>query len=278
MVPRVVAVAIALVILVAGCAPGGTSPGQSDAGQTARPAGPKRLVVAAREAAPVLSSRLDANADVSEEMIGVGLSGLTPVGDPYPILAEAIPTLENNLWRTFPDGRMETTFRMREGLRWHDGVPITTDDLLFAVRLGQDRELPEFGHSAYAALTTVRATDARTVVVEWKEPFIQANKMFSWALALPLPRHLLEDAYTNNKAAFTQHRYWTHEWVHAGAFKVKEFIPTERLSLEAFDGYALGRPLVDEVEVRYITDANTLGANLIAGEVHFTIGPGLTVE
>jgi peptide/nickel transport system substrate-binding protein len=59
---------------------------------------------------------------------------------------------------------------------------------------------------------------------------------------------------------------------------VREFVPTERLALEAFDGYALGRPVVDEVEVRFIADANTLVANLIAGEVHFTIGPGLAVD
>jgi peptide/nickel transport system substrate-binding protein len=235
-------------------------------------------VVAAREAAPLLSSKLHTDADVSEEMVSVGLTGLTPVGDPYPILAEAVPTLENGQWRVFPDGRMETTWTLRPNLTWHDGTPITTEDLLFAVQVGQDRELPEFGHAGFAAVAGVRAQDARTITVEWKEPFIQADKMFNWAHALPLPRHLLEDAYVTNKVAFTQHRYWTHEFVHAGAFKVREFIPTERLSIEAFDGYALGRPIVDEVEVRYISDSNTLGANLIAGEVHFTIGPGLTVE
>ena len=276
---------IACAVMLAACTPGGQPQPTADrsqpaaqSGQSAASVGKKRVVVGAREAAPVLNSKLDGEADVSEEMIAVGLTGLTPVGDPYPILAEAVPTLENGGWRVFPDGRMETTWTLRPNLTWHDGTSLTTEDLLFAVQVGQDRELPDFGHAGFAAMAGARAVDSRTITVEWKEPFIQADKMFNWAHALPLPRHLLEDAYLNNKPAFTQHRYWTHEFVHAGAFKVREFVPTERLLLEAFDGYALGRPTVDEVEVRYITDANTLGANLIAGEVHFTIGPGLTVE
>jgi peptide/nickel transport system substrate-binding protein len=281
----VASVLIVCTIVLSACGPSGQSQAPVDrsqtsaeSGQSARPTAKKRVVVGAREAASVLSGKIDTEADVSEEMISAGLTGLTPVGDAYPILAEAVPTLENGNWKVFPDGRMETTWTMRPNLTWHDGTAITTEDLLFAVRVGQDRELPDFGHAGFAAVANVRAVDARTITVEWKEPFIQADKMFNWAFALPLPRHLLEEAYTTNKAAFPQHRYWTHEFVHAGAFKVKEFIPTERMSLEAFDGYALGRPIVDEVEVRYISDANTLGANLIAGEVHFTIGPGLTIE
>src|SRR2546428_235254 len=51
-------------------------------------------------------------------------SGLTVGGDQrvrHPMLAEAVPTLENGLWKLLPDGRMETTWRLREGTRWHDG-------------------------------------------------------------------------------------------------------------------------------------------------------------
>jgi len=267
------------VILLAGCTPGAQPRAQTDTPAGAdRSAQPKRLVVGAREAAPVLSNQLDSNADVVQELVSAGLIRFTPRGEPDALLAEAVPTLENDLWKVLPDGRMETTWKLHEGLKWHDGRPLTTDDLVFAVRVGQDRELPDFGHNAYRSLAGVRAVDARTLIVEWKEPYIQADMMFSWEVALPLPKHLLEDAYLNAKEAFTQHRYWSHEFVHAGPFTVREFVPTERLRLDAFPDFVSGRPKVDQVEVRFIPDVNTLIANLIAGEVHFTIGPGIAVD
>jgi peptide/nickel transport system substrate-binding protein len=271
-----------LIVLVA-CSPAAPpsttgAPSSSGNPQAARPAAPKRVIVGAREAAPVLSVALDGHADVVQELVSSGLVRFDPRGEPLPLLAEAVPSVENGLWKVTPDGRMEVTWKLREGLKWHDGTPITTDDLLFTVQVGQDRELTDFGHAAYNALEGVRAVDARTLVSQWKQPYIQADMMFSWELALPLPKHLLEDAYLNQKASFAQHRYWSHDFVHAGPFRVREFVPTERLVLDAFEGYALGRPVMDQVEVRFIADFNTMVANLIAGEVHFTIGPGIAAD
>lgn len=273
---RLASIAAACTILLAGCA----APSANQAGGQANPAAPappKKLVVGSREAAPALSNTINSSADVVEELISAGLVGSSPLGESVAQLAEAVPTLENGLWRVLPNGRMETTWKIREGVKWHDGVPITAEDALFAIRLGQDRELPEFAHVAIRLIDTARAPDPRTVVVEWKEPYIQADILFSGEAGLPLPRHLLEDAATNNKQTFTQHRYWTYEFVHAGPFKVKEFVPTERLILEAFPDFVLGRPKVDEVEVRFIPDANTLVANALAGEVHATIGSNFSV-
>ena len=48
--------------------------------------------------------------------------------------------------------------------------------------------------------------------------------------------------------------------------------------LEAFEGYVLGRPKIDEVEVRFIIDPNTIIANVLAGTVELTLGRGLSFE
>jgi peptide/nickel transport system substrate-binding protein len=48
--------------------------------------------------------------------------------------------------------------------------------------------------------------------------------------------------------------------------------------LDANDRYVLGRPKIDEVEVRFVTDANTLSSNLLAGAVDVTLGTGLSLE
>jgi peptide/nickel transport system substrate-binding protein len=265
------------VLLLTSCTGGSAGPAPTSAGPAApaeRPSQPKRIIVGSREAAPLLSGQLDSAADVIEELVSAGMVRFAPTGEPLPLLAEAVPSLENNQWKVFPDGRMETTWRLKEGLRWHDGTPLTADDVVFGIQVGLDRNLPEFGHVLLQSVEGARATDARTVVVDWKQLEVQATILSSWEVALPLPKHLLEPAYLNSKEAFTQHRYWSHEFVHAGPFKVRQFVPTERLLVEANPDYVLGRPKVDEIEVRFIPDANALIANLLSGDVHLSIGAG----
>src|SRR5207249_11289788 len=100
----------------------------------------------------------------------------------------------NGLWKVFPDGRMETTWRIKPGVEWHDGAPYTAEDLLFTLRASMDRELPLLRRAAYGSIETALAPDPRTVTVRWAKPFIDADTLFSRELALPLPRHLLERA------------------------------------------------------------------------------------
>jgi len=50
------------------------------------------------------------------------------------------------------------------------------------------------------------------------------------------------------------------------------------VTLSAFDGYVPGRPKVDELEVRFIPDAQTIAANLLSNTVDLTLGPGLALE
>lgn len=58
-----------------------------------------------------------------------------------PHLAEAVPTVENGLWKVLPDGRMETSWRLKPGLLWQDGAPFTAEDLLFSAQVNRDRQL-----------------------------------------------------------------------------------------------------------------------------------------
>jgi peptide/nickel transport system substrate-binding protein len=237
-------------------------------------------VAVSREEPIVLNDKaaVSGNGDVVEELVSAGLVRFEPVGTVHPLLAEEVPTLENGLVKLFPDGRMETSWRLKEGAKWQDGKPLTTDDILFGYQVASDRELPTFGNVAFASVERVRADDPRTVTVEWKEPYIQYDRMFSWQAALPLPKHVLESAYLNDRANFINLRYWmSDEFMHAGAFRVREFVSAERLVVTANPDYILGRPKVDEVEIRFIPDGNAFIAHVIGGDAHFTMGASTTI-
>jgi len=248
--------------------------------------GPKRIVIGIAGELPVLNLKVirsvqsftaPGGSEV-EDLLTDGLADLDDDGIPQVKLAEAVPTLENGLWKLLPDGKMETTWKIRENARWHDGNPVTTDDLLFTMALGRDREMPIFRDATFDLIEDVRAADARTITVTWSQPFVQADTLFTKDLAQPLPKHLLEPAYTADKTTFNQLPFWSSELVGAGPYRLKSFNAGTGLVLAAFDGYALGRPKIDEIEVRFIPDVNTLVANLYAGAVDATMGRGVALD
>ncbi|MBM2813227.1 MAG: hypothetical protein HW416_3986, partial [Chloroflexi bacterium] len=197
----------------------------------------------------------------------------TTLGDQrirQPRLAEAVPSIENGLWKLLPDGRMETTWKLRDGVRWHDGAPLTAEDLLFSLQVGRDREMSAFNAEGYASIEEVSAPDPRTLTITWKEPFIEADAVLGAFLGGLLPKHLLEEAYLRDKAGFLDQSYWSSEFVGAGPYRLREWILGVGLLLDANDDYVLGRPRIDQIEVKYIPDANSLSANLLAGTVDVT--------
>ncbi len=293
---RFLSVCVLCALLLVACAsPPASRPGQpatSDGAPRATdgapaPAAPKRLVAAISGNAPALNNKLNINSsvqgvDLLETLVSAGMTSLDIHGVRRPQLAERIPSIDDGTWRILPDGKAETTWQIREGAQWHDGTPFTADDLAFTVQVGQDRELAMFGDQAYTYIEGVDIVDPRTAVIHWSRPFIGADGIFSTGLGIspgvPLPKHLLAQAYAENKAGFAQLPFWTTEFVGTGPFKLNEFERDSHVILDAFPGYVLGRPKIDRLEVRFIPDGNTLSANLLSGAVEMTIGRGLSLE
>jgi peptide/nickel transport system substrate-binding protein len=277
----------ALLILLAGCAtPAQPGPSGSASGGQAQ-AAPKRVVAAVSGEPKMLTNKLSSASaggtpglEAVEELVNAGVANTTDRGELRAQLAEAVPTIENGLWKVATDGRMETTWTLKAAARWHDGTPVTAEDLLFTLQVSGDREVPAFGDAALDFVDSYEATDARTFVVRWKQPFIEANTLFTATRGrgLPLPRHLLEKGFLENKRGFVDLPYWTDDFVGAGPYRLREFVKGSHLVLAANDQYVLGRPQVDTVEVRFIVDASTLAANILAGDVDITMGRGFTQD
>jgi peptide/nickel transport system substrate-binding protein len=170
---------------------------------------------------------------------------------------------------------METTWRLRPNALWHDGVRVTAADVAFSAMFAADRDLAIRRSVAYDLMDAIETPDYATVVVKWKTAFIQADTVFKPSL---IPRHLLEAAYAQDKSSFLQLPYWAEDYIGAGPFKLREWERGSHARLVAHDGYALGRPRIDEVEVRFIPDPNTLMASILAGAVDVTLGKNLSTE
>lgn len=278
---------LVLLMLLIGCVSPGRTGREDTSSGAAPPTGqrigaPKRMAIAIKEAIPGMSDKIRTGPGggtwIVEEMVNAGLVIIDGNNQLQPQLAEQVPTLENGLWKLNADGTMEITWKLRPNAKWHDGTPFTTADLLFTWELERNPQVPLNHSLGSSSVASVEALDAQTIVVTWSRPYIDADLLFSRRFAIPVAKHKLEATYQENWSVIHQHPYWTTDFVGTGPFKVREFVQGSHLLLLANEDYVLGRPRLDELEVRFISDGNTLVANVLAGQVDGYVGPGLTLD
>ncbi|HEY3116498.1 MAG TPA: ABC transporter substrate-binding protein, partial [Chloroflexota bacterium] len=184
--------------------------------------------------------------DEAERLVNSGLTVLDAQGARHPQLADQFPTSENGLWQIFPDGHMVTTWKLHPGAHWHDGVPFTTDDIVFTYQLVKDRDLATFHIATSDYVQSLDAPDPLTLTVTWTAPTILADDLFSNsgsggnpAASSLLPRHLLERPYLDNRDSFFELPYWNLEFVGTGPFKLREFARSSYVRLTANDDFVL---------------------------------------
>src|SRR5262245_29348431 len=133
-------IALATTVL-AGCASPASRPGAGGGETTPSQVAPKRLIAAISGEPKTLSQRVSSagaggtpGLDALELLFHAGAGRVDDRGVMQPQLAEAIPTVENGGWRLMPDGKMETTWTLKPGVRWHDGTAFTAADLAFTLQ------------------------------------------------------------------------------------------------------------------------------------------------
>jgi peptide/nickel transport system substrate-binding protein len=202
---------------------------------------------------------------------------------PVARIAEKVPTIDDGSIVVLPDGRTQATYKLRTGVTWHDGAPLTSADLVFTYRLLADEGLAVGGTGlrAIREMESVEARDPLTVVFTFKGAYYETDIM-SLKMFWPHPRHNLEAPYekylqTQDAPEFINLPYTTSAYVHLGPFRLVSLEP-ERITFEAYDGYFLGRPRIDTIHVQPFNDQNTLYASLLSGTPDMVMSQSLSSE
>ena len=268
------ALALALGVVALGCAApvpsaqvGGTSPAGAPVASPTGSGALKRLTVGTIRQ-PDLHPGAATPAQTVNPLVSSGLSATDAHGGLHALLATAVPSLDNGLWVLNPDGTMVTTYPLHATATWHDGTPLTADDLLFSLQVGMEPGMSAFASPGQSYIAVATAPDPHTLRVTWSQPYIGADSLFSgFNFPSPLPRHLLEEPYRTDKTSLLDLSYWGADFIGAGPFKLREWVPGERATVVANAAFVQGRPAIDEITVQFIPDVNTLAANLEAGTV-----------
>ena len=200
------------------------------------------------------------------QIFNASLVVLDDKGLPRARLAESVPQVNTESWRVFPDGRMETTWKLKPNLVWHDGIPLVADDFVFAWRLYSTPELGVAVAAPINQMEEVAAPDPRTVVIRWRQLTAQADQLEPDAFG-PLPRHILADRFQQAEwEAIITHPFWKREFVGTGPFRLVNWEPGAFIEAEAFDRFVEGRAKIARLRIVFRTDVNAALATILAGE------------
>lgn len=267
--------ALASISLLVNCAPPQTSSGGPTEGTA--PAGPKTLRMAMQsEPKPGVALFDDSQGPGRDFNVLTFHSGLTffdSDGNPQPLLAQKIPSLSDGDWKTLPDGKMEVTWKLRPNVKWHDGHAFSSDDVMLGMRMVLDKDVGIAPAAWIPLISDFSAPDPLTFVLTWKEPYFLADRAHPRELpvvATHIVGQLYEDGVkSGNRQAFLNSPYWATDWIGLGPFKPGERVLGSSLVATAFDDYFLGRPKLDRLSIRYITDQNAIISAVLAGEIDF---------
>jgi peptide/nickel transport system substrate-binding protein len=181
--------------------------------------------------------------------------------EPEPALAES--------WEMDEQG---VTFRLRSDLRWHDGQPVTADDVQFTFELAKNPETASLLESAYLTMIReARVLDPQTIRFEFVAPHSDPMQAFWWA---PLPRHLVGDVAPAQLAQAPFNR----QPVGNGPFRFVSWDAGQQATFAANEDYPQGlggRPYLDRIVFRVVPEATTRLTEILTGaiDVNYSLLP-----
>lgn len=204
---------------------------------------------------PLLDTYNSADRDV-DRLVFSGLVRFDDLGVAQPDLAES--------WGISQDG-LVYNFSIRSQATWHDGAPVTSEDIVFTVELLRAVEIPipEDLHALWEQVE-VHILDEKTLQFRLPEPFAPFLDYLAFGV---LPRHLLEDI----PPAELIDADFNLKPVGSGPFRFESLLSEDGqvngVVLSAYDGYYGTRPFLDQVVFRYYPDAQSALSAYQQGEV-----------
>ncbi len=212
---------------------------------------PPNTVVIGIESDPTnLDPRVATDAN-SARILGLVFSGLVRQDERGLIRPDLAARWETPNPRTY-------VFHLREGVRFHHGAPVTSEDVRFTIESILDPALGSAHRSTFEKIERIEAPDAATVRFVLNEPF--APFLIGMTMGI-VPAAL----------AAAQGDAFGQQPVGSGPFRLSQRAPAERYVLTANPDYFGGAPNVDQVIFRVIPDNTVRFLEMRKGTVNLVI-------
>ena len=168
----------------------------------------------------------------------------------YPDLAVSWKPIDDTTWE----------FKLRQGVKWHDGSPFSADDVLFTVERAQNVPNSPSSFVTYLKGKTFSKIDDYTVHIKTEKPYpLMPNDMTTVKIiSAKAGKGASTEDYNSGKAA-----------IGTGHYKFVEWVPGDRIVLERNDDYFGAKAAFDKVTFKPIKSGPARISALLAGDVDF---------
>ncbi len=203
----------------------------------------------------------------SAEVAGLIFDGLVNIDNKL----EAQPHLAENI--DISSDSLTYTVKIKQGVKFHDGVELTVDDVIFSYGIGKDPGYAGPYKSSFDMIESMNKIDNYTVVFKLSRidvTFYPTTLSFGI-----LPKHLLEKvpvAEMGEYAAFNKKPIGT------GPFKLAEWVEGQYVKVEKNPDYFDGNPKIDSITYKIVPDQNSLVLALQSGEIDYGAVPSTDIQ
>lgn len=161
-------------------------------------------------------------------------------------LVEVVPSTGNGLIKMQPNNEMTVTYRLRPGLKWQDGQPLTAEDVLFTWQVHTDPKIKYPPTPGYENIRLVEVVNPQTVLVHFHRPYGDYYKLFQHVL----PRH----SFRSTHWSFAPNHPYNRHPVGSGPFALKDWVKGQSALLNANALYHRAKPHLDQIRYAYKPD------------------------
>ncbi len=191
--------------------------------------------------------------------LGNGLLQIKPSLEPEGDLAES--------WTVSPDS-LKITFKLKKGVKFHDGIELTADDVKFTYDsiLNPDNASPRRGglKDFWTSPDNIKVIDANTI--EFNYAKVKADTLVSDFGYAVLPKHIFAGAAGKD---FINHEFNTKKPVYTGPMMFKEWVKDDHLTVVVNPNYFKGKPKLGTYILKIIPDSTASFAQLKTGEIDY---------
>ena len=150
------------------------------------------------------------------------------------------------------------SFKLKKGLQWADGKPLTSADVLFTWKLITNPNTRTPYASDYQLVKKASTPDPLTFKVTYESSYAPA--LDTWASLHILPKHILKDEDINNT-------FFSRKPTGSSYYKLYEWISGQQVTLKANDKSVSGTPLIKKLISRIIPDTSSQFLELTADNI-----------
>ena len=152
------------------------------------------------------------------------------------------------------------TFKLREGVKFHNGNPFNAEDVKFSFERLNDPEVSEFTNTG-KSIASIETPDEATVIIKTKEP-------------IPWFANNLHQIFIMDKESTESREVGEagQNPIGTGPYKLEEWVKGSYLKMTANENYWEGAPSIKKIEIRPITESSTRFAALVSGQADIVTG------